>query len=75
MRWANIKPSPHRGEGVAAYAATDEGASFRPLRIYEAGGSGTRPYGAISVLGDAMAAAAMEPRLSLRDQKGLLKTP
>ena len=27
----------------------------------------TRPYGAISVLGDAMAAAATEPRLSLRN--------
>ena len=38
-------------------------------------GQETRPYGAISVLGDAMAAAAMEPRLSLRDQKGLLKPP
>ena len=38
------KPSPLRGEGGTAYAVTDEGASFRPLRIYEAGGSGTRPY-------------------------------
>ena len=38
-------------------------------------GQETRPYGAISVLGDAMAAAAMELCLSRRDQKGLLKTP
>ena len=38
-------------------------------------GQETRPYKAISVLGDAMAAAATEPRLSLRDQKGLLKPP
>ena len=29
-----------------------------------------RPYGAISVLGDAMAAAAVKPRLSLRTKRG-----
>ena len=27
------KPSPHRGEGVAAYAATDEGSSYPCLRL------------------------------------------
>ena len=38
-------------------------------------GQETRPYGAISALSDAMATAATEPRLSLRNQTGLLKTP
>ena len=45
-----------------------------PSEIWRAGTWG-RPYGAISVLGDAMTAAAMKPRLSLRNQTGLLKTP
>ena len=34
-----------------------------------------RPYGTISVLGDAMAAAALKPSLSLRNQTGPPKTP
>ena len=38
-------------------------------------GQETRPYGVISVMRDVMAAAALKPRLSLRNQKGLLKTP
>ena len=35
-----------------------------------AGGSGIRPYGAISVIRNTMTAAAMKPRLSLRNQTG-----
>ena len=38
-------------------------------------GQETRPYKAISVLGDMATAAAMKPHLSLRNQMGLLKTP
>ena len=34
-----------------------------------------RPCGAISVMGDAMTAVAMKPRLSIQDQTELLKTP
>ena len=40
------------------------------VMVHEGGaGQETRPYGAISVLGDAMAAAAMKPRLSLHGTK------
>ncbi len=38
-------------------------------------GQETRPYGAITVLHNTMATTAMKPRLSLRNQTGLLKTP
>ena len=38
-------------------------------------GQETRPYKAISVLGDAMATTATKPRLSLWNQTGLLKPP
>ena len=36
----------------------------------QAGGSGIRPYGAISVLCDMVVATAVKPRLSLRNQTG-----
>ena len=44
--------------------------SSRPTDVMVRGrraGQETRPYGAISVLGDAMAATAMKPRLSFRN--------
>ena len=52
--------------------------SLRPMGVMvhrRRAGQETRPYKAISVLGDTMAAAAMKPRLSLRNQTGLLKPP
>ena len=57
-------------------ASSFEAARPTGVMVHEGrAGQETRPYGAISALSDAMATAATEPRLSLRNQTGLLKTP
>ena len=40
------KPSPHRGEGVTAYAVTDEGSSFHPT---VSASKGFRPAGRLTL--------------------------